>query len=116
MAISDTTARDSGQGTDLETKLLQLIDAGVKQGNDRIFNAAQQSVAVGTPLVLDVRGARGFTVYLNGGTATYQPCDSGGTVVPGSASTASTSGTGVSAVWPFYKIVATTATCTVGQY
>jgi hypothetical protein len=77
----------------------------------RKYFGVQGSVAVGTPAVLDLRGAAGFTVYLNGGTATQQACDEDGTVVPGSASAAAANGGFVAADWPFVKITAATAAC-----
>jgi hypothetical protein len=73
------------------------------------LTGGQQTVAAGGTAVLDVRGAKGFVVHLNGGTATYQPCDKDGTVVPGSASTAVTSGALVEAEWSHYLVSATTA-------
>jgi hypothetical protein len=75
------------------------------------------SVTAGDSDILDLRALAGedfpnaFVIYLNGGTATYQPCDLDGTVVPGSASADAVSGTLIPAQWPFYKVTATAAAC-----
>jgi hypothetical protein len=74
------------------------------------LTGGQQTVAAGGTAVLDVRGAKGFVVHLIGtGTATYQPCDKDGAVVPGSASTAVTTGALVEAAWSHYLVSAATA-------
>jgi hypothetical protein len=78
------------------------------------------SIASGATAIINLRPAVGvgqpnaFVIYLNGGTATYQPCDFEGTVVPGSSSVNAVSGEIVAAAWPFYKVVATGAACVVG--
>ena len=78
------------------------------------------TVASGDSDIFDLKALGGetypnaFVIYLNGGTATYQPCDSAGVVVPGSSSANAVNGTLVAAEWPYYKITATTADCVVG--
>lgn len=77
------------------------------------------SVASGNTAIVDLRATAGdafpnaFVIYLNGGTATYQPCDYLGVVVPGSSSANAVNGTLVAAEWPFYSIAASSAACVV---
>lgn len=78
----------------------------------RLLFAEQQAVAEDATLVVDVRGARGFTLY-GSATATYQPCDSAGTTVTGSSSALFTAGTLVTPAWPYYLVTATGGDCTV---
>lgn len=91
--------------------------ATVKNGLGRAHRYV--SVASGNISIVDLRAKAGdafpnaFVIYLNGGTATYQPCDSDGTVVPGSSSANAVSGALVPAEWPFYAIAASTAACVV---
>ena len=80
------------------------------------YNQDPLPIAETTFAVLDVRGMRGFAVFLQtvgtvAGTATRQPCFEDGTVVPGSASAAVANGAFVSADWPFYRVNATKNTC-----
>jgi hypothetical protein len=77
----------------------------------RKYFGGQETIAAGASSVLDLRGAAGFVVHLNGGTANYQPCDESGTVVPGSASTAIASAAFVAAEWPFMKVTAASVAC-----
>jgi hypothetical protein len=71
------------------------------------------SIASGAFAVINLRPAVGvgqpnaFVIYLTGaGTATYQPCDMDGTVVPGSVAANAVNGNVVPASWPFYKVIA----------
>lgn len=79
----------------------------------QVFGQAQSTIAAGSNATLNVRGARGIMVYLNGGTATYQPCNDKGTVVPGSAASDVVGGVLIEANWSHYRITAAGATCTV---
>jgi len=94
--------------TDLEGKIELEIEI-----LDRLYNAEPDTVAEGTPLVLDLRGLAGFVVFLDGGTATWQECDASGTTVAGSSSNVVASGARVETPWAYVLITATTADCVV---
>ncbi len=78
----------------------------------KVFEDTQRTIASGASSVFDVRGRRGLVVHLNGGTATYQPCDAAGAVVPGSAAKSVTSGTLIDPDWTHFVVVASGAACT----
>lgn len=70
-----------------------------------VYNPITTLPAGSPDTVLDVRGCTGFTPWFAAGTGhTAQPCDEGGTVLPGSASAALAAGTEVDVVSPFYRI------------
>lgn len=70
----------------------------------RAFFREQETVAAGVSgTVLDARGSRGFVAILNGATATAQPSDAAGTVVPGSAAVALVDGALNEPNWSHYK-------------
>jgi hypothetical protein len=80
------------------------------QALQHVFGREQQSVAAGQSVVLDVRGARGIVAF---GSATVQPCDRAGAVVPGSAAEPLGPGVPFETMWTHYRLVGGSGGCTV---
>lgn len=109
----------------MATVILGLDDAGVPRefrtdengrpaGYAELFGRTQLEIATGEGTILDVRGSRGFVVILNGSTATKQPCNSAGEVVPGSASAAVVDSVLNDPNWSHFKVVRTGAAVSTG--
>ncbi len=74
------------------------------------------TVELGSPQVIDLRGCMGFTIMLDGGTATYEFCDTEGNAIPGVSPVAAVHATRIEVSWPYIYVVAFTADCVLAGY
>jgi hypothetical protein len=75
------------------------IEENLHVKNPLFFSAAVQTI------ILDTRGCAKWTPFFAGGAHTYQLCNEQGTPVAGAATAFPATGTAVTVLGPFYRLV-----------